>query len=147
MVTYKDIEQYDKNTGKKLESKRVYDFTICDFTGEKLDEYSKHVTYSINYNDMDPCFGDGEGEGWIYKSKYWQNENEIGIDPHELFGQSDYHFLTGDDGVEIFSILLWTAKKAKIEIISLDQLLRWSRALMLDKVLTEGKYKIEQFKY
>ena len=37
--------------------------------------------------------------------------------------------------------------KAKLEIVSLDYLLRWSRAKMLEKVLKEGKYKVEQFTY
>jgi len=33
----------------------------------------------------------------------------------------------------------------KGEIYSLDELLRWSRGNMLEKVLKKGTYKIEQF--
>ena len=67
------------------------------------------------------------------------------IFPYELFGQTTYVFKTKHDGSDVFKELLNAAKKAKVDFVSLDYLLRWSRAQMLEKVLKEKKYKVEQF--
>jgi hypothetical protein len=51
-----------------------------------------------------------------------------------------------EDGyTEVFSQLLEEAKHEKLEIYSLDHLLRWSRGRMLERVIKSGKYKIQDF--
>jgi len=139
MIIYKTIDEFSRETGKKIGSRKVFDFNICDFTGEKIDQYSNPNTYDINYQSNDPCFWDGEGEMWLYKL----DEN---IDAYELFGTNNYIFSTHPNtGEEIFQLMIKKALKELKKIYSLDQLLRWSRGQMLEKVLKNGTYKIEQF--
>jgi hypothetical protein len=146
MIVYKTVDLFSQTDGKKMGSKKIVDHQICDFTGHVIDKYSNPNTYEINYNDNDPCFGDGYGEDWLYK---WNDEHQNGfderIDAYDLFGQGSYIFETQEGGVEVFADLLKAAKEEKLEIYGLDQLLRWSRARMLKKVITMGIYTIEQF--
>jgi hypothetical protein len=139
MIVYKTIDQYDSRTGEKIGSQRVFDHSICDFTGEVIGEYENPNLYEIDFNSNDPCFGDGEGEGWYYD---W---DEDGFYHHELFGQGTYIFKTDEYGREVFGELLELAHKELKEVYSLDHLLRWSRGRMLEKVIKSGKYKIEDF--
>jgi len=74
MIVFKEVDQYDRNTGKKIGSKKVFDFQICDFTGERIKEYSNPNIYIIDYNDNDPCAGDGEGERWLYEWEKKEND-------------------------------------------------------------------------
>ena len=67
MIVFKTIDQFDRNTGEKIRPVRVASFRICDFTGEKIDSYSNPNSYTINFNDNDPCFGNGLGEDWVFK--------------------------------------------------------------------------------
>jgi hypothetical protein len=139
MVVYKVVDEFSNTTGKKIGSKKVFDFFICDFTGEKIDEYSNPNTYDINYLSKDPCFGDGIGEEWLSK---WNED----IDAYDLFSHRSYIFTISQDGAEIFGEMVKKAlSEMKGEIYSLDELLRWSRGNMLEKVLKKGTYKIEQF--
>jgi hypothetical protein len=157
MRFFKIVDQYDRDTGQKIGTRKVWAGTLCDFTGKLMTEfYGNPVIYIVDYNDTDPCFGDHEAERWLYKwneqdgrsdldpdSNDWDETSEI--DSYELFGQTHYCFGTDDDGTEVFSQLLEEAKKEGFEIVSLDHLLRWSRGRMLEKLFKEGKYKPEQF--
>jgi len=148
MIVYKAVDFFSQKTGEKLGTKKEYDFSICDFTGEKISEHENPNTYKVDYNDNDPCFGDGEGEKWLYKLGIDGDDDEDyneGSDPYNLFGQSDYIFKNVDRGIEVFGELLKAAQKAKLEIYSLDHLLRWSRGKMLEKVIKEGKYALQDF--
>ena len=143
MIIFKEIDQYDKNTGKKISTLKVADYYICDFTGERIIENSNPNTYRVNYNDNDHCAGDGDGEGWLYD---WEKDREDECDLYELFLQSDYVFQTSETGVEVFQKMFNAAEKEmKGKLYSLDHLLRWSRGRMLEKVLKAGTYKINQF--
>jgi len=150
MLIFKNIDRYDQTTGKKIKSDRIPDFEICDFTGFKIDENENPNFYVVNHNSNDPCFGDGEGERWFYD---WHKKNygEDSYGPYyELFGQGDYIFKDVDSatwkGYEVFGELVEEAIKEMEEgIYSLDHLLRWSRGRMLEKVLKEGTYKLEDF--
>jgi len=149
MIVYRTIDQYDNNAGEKIGSKKIPDFEICDFTGEKISENENPNYYEIELN-YDPCFGDGEGERWLYDwLKEKDKEYSIFYDDSELFSQGQYVFkedLELGNGCEVFGKMV---KKALEEmedgIYSLEHLLRWSRGKMLEKVLKEGKYKIEDF--
>jgi len=156
MIFFKEIDQFDRNTGKLIGTKKVFAGQICDFTGRPMDEfYGNPVIYILDYNDNDPCYGDQEAERWLYKwneknrkdsdpdSNDWEEDDRI--DSYELFGQTHYCFGTDEDGSEVFPQLLEEAKKEGFEIVSLDHLLRWSRGRMLEKLFKEGKYKPEQF--
>ena len=150
MVVYKTVDLFSQKTGEKIGTQKIFDFRICDFTGEKIDQYENPNTYGVNYQDNDPCFGDGDGERWLYPWNHEDDEEEKEdltsyADPYNLFNQSEYIFKTFSPGYEVFDELLKTAKKNKMKIISLDHLLRWSRGKMLEKVITEGTYKIDQF--
>jgi len=148
MIVYKIIDEFSRETGKKIGERTVFDHMICDFTGKKINEfYGNPVIYEVDYNDTDPCFGDHEAERWIYDfNRHLKfDEDEEGIDTYELFGQAQYVFGTEEDGTETFAELVKEAAKQKFEIISLDHLLRWSRGKMLERLLKEGKYNINQF--
>jgi hypothetical protein len=146
MIVYKTVDLFSQTDGMKIGTKKIVDHQICDFTGHIIDRYSNPNTYEINYNDNDPCFGDGHGEGWLYKwNDAHQKDDDERIDAYDLFSQGEYIFETEEGGIEVFAELIKTAKKEKFEILSLDQLLRWSRARMLEKVITMGIYTIEQF--
>jgi len=147
MLVFRTVDQFDRNTGKKVGTTRVYDHTICDYSGEVLDGSSNPNSYIIDFNDNDPCFGDGEGERWLY-----DYENKLaggdanGYHHYELFGQSHYMFQILEDGYsEVFSMLLEEARNEKLEVYSLDHLLRWSRGRMLERIIKQGKYKIADF--
>lgn len=141
MIVYRTIKQFDSNTGKEIQSRRVPWFEICDFTGERIGEYENPNAYEIDYCDNDPCFGDGFGEEWLYKMPEPYKHLH-----HELFSQRYYKFTTAEDGTEPFMDLIKAAKKEfDGPIVALDQLLRWSRARMLKRVIEEKQYKIEDF--
>ena len=146
MIVFKSADLFDRDSGKKIGSQKVYSHQICDYTGKKIDEYTNPNSYRIDFNDNDPCFGDGEGERWLY-----EYENELaggdadGYSHHELFGQCEYVFFVGEDGyTEVFQEMMEDAIQ-HIEIYSLDHLLRWSRGKMLEKLIKSGEYKIEDF--
>jgi len=130
-------------------SKKAYDYEICDFSGEVISNYENPNAYEVDHCDNDPCYGDAEGERWFYdwfNEKYGEDEESPG---HELFGQRWYKFKDkkdgGFEGYEVFVDLINAATIELKEIYSLDHLLRWSRGRMLEKVIKEGKYKLEQF--
>ena len=147
MIVYKEVDIFDHYTGMPEGSKKVYDHTICDFTGERISEYENPNIYIIDFNNNDPCFGDGEGERWLIDYQNIQSDGEVDEYYHyELFGQTQYVFKQGEcEGTEVFVDLINAATVELKEIYSLDHLLRWSRGKMLEKVIKEGKYKIEQF--
>ena len=64
MIVFKEVQQFDRNTGEELESMKVYSHEICDFTGEVIDEYENPNAYKVDYCDNDPCFGDHTAEKW-----------------------------------------------------------------------------------
>ena len=146
MIVYKKIDFFSQKTGEKLGTKKQADFHICDFTGEKIEEDENPNTYRVDYNDNDPCFGDGDGESWLYNSENSDDDAlEDRANPYDLFSQSEYIFKERERGFDVFGELLKAVKKAKLKVYGLDQILRWSRATMLERVIKEGKYKIEDF--
>jgi hypothetical protein len=150
MKFFKIVDEFDRDTGQKIGIRKVFAGQLCDFTGKLMSEFwGNPVTYILDYNDNDPCYGDQLGERWLYdwnrqfEDEDGENPNEI--DSYELFGQTHYCFGTDEDGSEVFPQLLEEAEKEGFEIVSLDHLLRWSRGRMLEKLFKEGKYKPEQF--
>jgi len=151
MIVFKSVDQFDRNTGKKIGTTRIYDHSICDYSGEIIDyDNCNPNEYMVDHNDNDPCFGDGEGERWLYE---WETkefgEDFCGHHHYEMFGQVRYVFADEPDrlweGYEIFGRLMKEAAEELDEIYSLDHLLRWSRGRMLEKVIKSGKYKIQDF--
>jgi len=144
MRVYKTIDLFDSKTGEKIGTQKAYDHSLCDFTGEKITEYENPNEYDVDYNNNDPCFGDGLGEEWLYD---WTTEDDDCDGYHyELFGQGKYIFKTdADDGTEVFGELLELAHKELPYVYGLDSLLRWSRGRMLEKLIKSGKYKIQDF--
>ena len=147
MIVFKTVDQFDRNTGKKIGTTRIYDHSICDYSGEVIDYDSCNPNeYMVDHNDNDPNFGDGDGEGWLYKYENELNPDNWGYHHHELFGQTRYVFSVKEDGyTEVFFELLEEARFEKLDVYSLDHLLRWSRGRMLEKVIKSGKYKIQDF--
>jgi len=148
VVVFKIVDQFDRNTGKKVGSSRVYDHTICDYTGEVINDYSSEGNnYIIDFKSNDPCFGDGGGEEWLYKYENELADGEAsGYHHYELFGQTHYTFKILEDGYsEVFFMLLEEARSEKLEVYSLDHLLRWSRGRMLERIIKSGKYIIQDF--
>jgi hypothetical protein len=150
MRFFKIVDQYDRDTGQKIGTRKIYAGSICDFTGRLMSEFwGNPVIYILDYNDNDPCYGDHQAERWLYdwnrKFEDEDGENPNEIDSYDFFGQTHYCFGTNEDGTEVFPQLLEEAKKEGYEIISLDHLLRWSRGRMLQKLIEEEKYKPEQF--
>ena len=149
MIVFKSVDQYDTDTGWKLGTKKVYSHQICDYTGNKIDEHTNPNTYFINFNDNDPCFGDGEGEKWLFdyeRGKFGEEDYDSMDGYHyELFGQIEYVFFVKEDGyTDVFQEMVEDALQ-HITIHSLDHLLRWSRGKMLESVIKSGAYKIEDF--
>jgi len=157
MIIFKEIDQYDRNTGEKIGTKKVFDQQLCDFTGRPISEFDGNpVIYILDYNDNDPCYGCHKAEKWIYDWNEQDGRSDLDpesnredqtaeIDADELFGQTHYVFGTHENGMDMFEALLYAAKKEEFEIVSLDHLLRWSRGRMLERLFKEGKYKPEQF--
>lgn len=146
MIIFRSIDEYDRNTGKKIGTRRVYDHEICDFTGERITDYENPNAYEVDYCSNDPCFGDAEGERWLY-GWFMEKYGEDACAPHhELFAQRWYKFKDKEwEGYEVFGDMLKVALEELSEIYSLDHLLRWSRGRMLERVIKEGKYKLEDF--
>jgi len=145
MTIYKIIDEFSRDTGKKIGQIKEIDYRICDFSGRRLDEFHGYpITYTVYYNDIDPCFGDQEAGRWLYD---WNENSDVYLDPYELFGQQDYNFGTNDDGSELYAELLKEAAKENFEIVSLDHLLRWSRGRMLERLVKEKKIEIEKLFY
>lgn len=146
MILFTTVKQFSQTTGEEIGTRRIPYFEICDFTGERIDEYSNPNTYEIIFNDNDPCFGCSEGEKWLYdyiNEKYGEHS---GYPTHELFGQMGYKFKTYDNGVEVFGEMVEKAlEEMEDGIYSLDHLLRWSRGQMIEKALKEGKYELQDF--
>ena len=150
MIVFKDVDQYDRNTGKKIRSERIADFEICDYTGKLIDDGQEPVRYRIDYGSIDSCYGDGQGEGWLYDYEKSLGVDEYGdpvhnIDSYELFGQTEYVFFTNHDGTDVFGEMVTEFFKEEEELYGLDHLLRWSRARMLEKLIKSGKYKVGDF--
>src|SRR3972149_7033533 len=103
MIVYKIVDEFSRETGKKLGTRRVFDHQICDFTGEKITEHQNPNTYNLDFQDNDPCFGDSKGEKWLYE---WDKE----IDAYQLFGCNQYIFKT-NNGNEVFSEMIKCAQK------------------------------------
>lgn len=147
MIIFKTVDMFDQNTGKKIGTKRVYDHQICDYTGEKIGDFENPNEYIVDHNSNDPCYGDGEGERWLYDYEvgvYGEEEYDFMDGYHyELFGQPRYVFKT-QQGCEVFQEMVEDALQ-HIKIFDLDHLLRWSRGKMLEKVIKSGTYKIEDF--
>ena len=135
MQVYKTVDWFEQHSGKKISTQKVVSHRICDYTGEKIDNSENPDEYVIDFNDNDPCFGDGEGESWAYDFLPGYH--------NELFGQPRFVFKT-EQGKEVFDELLNHALQM-IEIYSLSHLLRWSRGRMLEKVIKSGQYKIDDF--
>jgi len=143
MIVFKEVDQYSKMTGNWEGTSKVYDHTICDYTGKRIRDGNPN-SYFIDFNDNDPNFGDGEGEGWLYEYENERGEGH-GYHHYELFGQKEYNFFLAEDGyTECFQTMMEDAIQ-HIEIYSLDHLLRWSRGKMLERVIKSGEYKLEQF--
>lgn len=142
MIVYKIVDEYCKNTGEKLGKRKTYLKTICDFTGEDIEDGTNPYSYIVNYNDNDPNFGDAFGEGWFYKTK---ESDDCIIDSYDLFGCSNYIFTTDWGGKEIFNTVIEEFKKTGEPIYGLSSILRWSRGQMLKKVILDGTYKMEAF--
>jgi len=142
MIIFKNIEQFDQNTGKSIGSRRIPDCRICDWTGEKISIHDNPNSYSIDFNSNDPCFGDGLGEGWVFKLP-----EPFSYAHHDLFGQCEYIFSVKNGYVEpIMDILkAFNEEEGFDNLYGIDTLLRWSRARMLKRVIEEEKYKIEDF--
>lgn len=152
MIVYKSVDLFDQSTGEKIGSQKVYDHSICDFTGEKIDEYENPNDYIVDHNSNDPCYGDGDGERWLYDYEvgvYGEEEYDSMDGYHyELFGQNQYTFKHKKGmghGFEIFEDVMRLALQELEEIYSLDQILRWSRGRMLEKVIKSGKYNVKDF--
>lgn len=142
MIVYKIVDEYCKNTGLKIGSRKSYLKTICDFTGKDIVDGITPYSYNVNYNDNDPNFGDAFGENWFYDTKEF---DDCIIDSYDLFGQSNYTFTTDWDGVEIFDTILEEFKKTGEKLYGLSFVLRWTRGQMLKKVILNGSYKMEAF--
>lgn len=143
MIVYKKVDKFDRRTGKPAGTETVYDHAICDFTGDRISEHDNPNTYSIDFNDNDPSYGDAEGERWLYD---WCEKRGAEVEACDLFAQSEYVFSMKRDGyVEVFHDLMLKAMKELNEIYSLEHLLRWARGKMLERVVKEGKYEIDQF--
>ena len=142
MIVFKNIDQYDQKTGEKLNPKRVPDYAICDFTGDRIDEYCNPNSYTVNYNDNDPCFGNGLGEGWIFKLP-----DPFSYAHHDLLAQCNYIFNIGDSYIEpIMDILkAFNEEEGFDNLFGFDTLLRWSRSRMLKKMIEEKQYHITDF--
>jgi len=152
MYVYKIVDKFDHYTGMPAGTQKVYSHTICDFTGQTIDNYENPNEYIVDHCDNDPCFGDGEGERWLsdYEKELYGEEEYDNMDGchHELFGQSRYmfkHMSEKFEGYEVFGEMVKVAMEELDEIYSLDHLLRWSRGRMLEKVIKAGQYKLEQF--
>ena len=136
MYLYKEIKQYDVNTGKEIEPRWVKENVICDLTG-KIGKYQENIgqVYSIDYGGEDPCFGclDFEydfGKKWhidvysIFDDPFIFIENE-----GSLIKEMSKGYSYGNDRDTHYTV--WHA-------------FRYFRIQMLDKLLTEKKYTIKQ---
>ena len=151
MIIFKDVDQFDRNTGEKIRSERIPDFEICDYTGKLIDDGQEPVRYRVDYGSIDQCYGDGHGEGWLYDYQKSLGVNEYDdathrIDSYEFFGQTEYVFFTNHNGTDVFGEMIKEfLEQEEEEIYGLDHLLRWSRGAMLKKLIEAGTYKVEQF--
>jgi len=142
MILYKKKKQFNKDTGEETKPILVPCGTICDFTGDLIEEYTNfnimesECTYEVGYGDHDSCFGS------VYNEYKLGEKYKFDCD---LLSEDSYMFKT-IEGFEIFSEMLETAKKEYPNALySIAGLFRWSRCRMLEKLLAEGKYKVEDF--
>jgi len=139
MIVYKLEDRFDSKTGKKVGSEMVNDKVLCDFTGAEA-EYVEEIglTYSVDYNSVDPCFG-CSGEEYELANKYK-------FDVYSLFN-SPFVFKEYNRGQNepIFIEMLRTYEEEVGEPVEfIDQLFRWARVRMVKKLLEEGKYSLKE---
>ena len=137
MRLYKIEELFDKD-GNVVKSVRKVKGYLCDLTGE-FAKYSDDLgtSYGTDYSDSDPNFGCGEGE--FEFSEKW------GVDIYSVLG-GDFVFNERDCDQDKTPLerMIEEAKEEGFDRWYLDQLMRYTRIKMLDKVLTEGTYTLEE---
>ena len=139
MIVYKLVERFDSKTGKRIDDELEIDKVLCDFSGFE-GKYAEELglTYTVDYNSVDPCFG-CSGEEYELANKYK-------FDVYSLF-DSPFIFKEYNRGKDkpILTEMLETYKKevgGPVEF--LDQLFRWARVRMVKKLLEEGKYTLKE---
>lgn len=133
MRTYKYVDVYDRSTGKKLKPILRYDKLICDYTGEEIEEAT--IRYIIDYDSIDPCFGNGLGERWLHDTEYRDYY-------FQLFGQSEYCF---KDAYIVEDMIANASEEFEELIYDFNQLFRWSRGRMLQEVYKNNPKDLEKF--
>jgi hypothetical protein len=146
MKLYKFEDRFSPKTGKKIDPAKVFVSHVCDFTGVELGKYDdENISYEINYNSIDPNFGDG-----IYEDELCKYLDEVlNVDDlsevlNELLSQ-EYVFNEGFSNT--FSVLIhsFIAEHPNTFIPHLDHLLRWSRCRTILMLLKNGNYELENF--
>ena len=134
MRLYKMVDRFDPKTGKKLKPQMEECGVICDFTG-KTEEFPEGLgtEYSLEYNSLDPCGGCGVGENEF--AKKWK------IEIHDFLFGSPYIFDESDVDMED---VIKQAKEAGFDRPCFDQLFRWCRIRTAERLLSEGKYTLEE---
>ncbi len=141
MYIYKAFDIFDRDTGKKVGSEKRISKTLCDYTGNELED--EEISYEVNYNSIDPCTGCTDEETALWKA-YPQLRgciDEFLLDP----------FVVGhpnEDREEFVSSLNKEIKKYLNEgddYFLLDHAFRTIKVNTIRRLLDSGLYVIEQF--
>lgn len=84
MIIYEKVKRFNSTTGEPFE-KWGWKEVRCDYTGVVLEPESYYCAYDLNYHEMDPCFGSGNGEH--------QLNLDFRIEVHSFLYQT-YNFLS-----------------------------------------------------
>lgn len=134
MILYKRQDIFDRVNGTAVGY--VYAGVICDFTGDVYKYQDELGTgYSLEYGNIDPNCGDGVGE-YEFAKKYK-------ADVHGFLTNSSYVFNERYSGVPVMEQILQVAKAEGFDRMYFDQLFRWCRIRTADKLLSSGKYTLE----
>ena len=133
MIILKLQDRYDQKTGVKIGSFPVKDHIICDFTGN-MGQYHENLgpIYDIDYGSLDPCIGCMDIEYEV--SKKWNFET------YGLIG--GYHL--DEENFGLMDMVNGYTQELGEEPRFISHLFRWARAKTVDRLLTEGKYTLEE---
>ncbi len=122
---------YEKKTVQTIIDGDVADVSVkmiqkeirCDFTG-KVVEYGS-VSYSIDWNEYDPCFGNLDGEDALM--------DLFGVDVRDLMSQEYTYYSNSDGHCESYNMF-----KEILKYSSLEDTMRYFRAKAALKLINDG---------
>lgn len=144
MNLYKEVPRFSERTGNPVKPDIERYAYICDYSGRLIDRYPS-INYAINIEQISGCEPTFDSDELAMDFA-----EEYGIQMYGIF-DSPYHFDDNGMGQDFTTNLMfeWCNNVNKknhtfYECLSFDDLLRRSRMRILDVILRDKVYTLEQ---